>query len=95
MTSEQEWEARKILRSALQEWFYGIPSVALTRDQFSVVAQVFDVVKLGEAWRAGYIVDWNESLMVGDRPEDEECARLAHINFMWAWQFFSRGQPQE
>jgi D-glycero-D-manno-heptose 1,7-bisphosphate phosphatase len=22
--------------------------------------------------------------MVGDRPEDEECARLAGVDFMWA-----------
>lgn len=24
------------------------------------------------------------SLMVGDRPEDEECARIASVDFQWA-----------
>lgn len=34
-----------------------------------------------EAYREGYIVDWDNSLFVGDRPEDEECARRAGIPF--------------
>jgi D-glycero-D-manno-heptose 1,7-bisphosphate phosphatase len=31
--------------------------------------------------------DWNNSLFVGDRPEDEECAKAAGIPFMWAHDF--------
>ncbi len=34
-----------------------------------------------EAWGAGYVVDWDNSLFVGDRPEDEECAKRAGITF--------------
>lgn len=46
-----------------------------------------------EAYDKGYIVDWDKSLMVGDRPEDEECARNAGIAFQWAHEFFGREQP--
>lgn len=42
------------------------------------------------AFDAGYFVDWDNSLMVGDRPEDEECARRAGIAFRWADEFFGR-----
>jgi D-glycero-D-manno-heptose 1,7-bisphosphate phosphatase len=34
-----------------------------------------------EAWNAGFVVDWDKSLLVGDRPEDEECAKRAAIKF--------------
>jgi D-glycero-D-manno-heptose 1,7-bisphosphate phosphatase len=34
-----------------------------------------------DSWKNGYIVDWDNSLFVGDRPEDEECAKRAGINF--------------
>ncbi len=34
-----------------------------------------------EAWQNGYVVDWDKSLFVGDRPEDEECAKRAGIEF--------------
>ena len=30
-----------------------------------------------------------DTLMVGDRPEDEQAARNAGVNFMWADAFFS------
>lgn len=43
-----------------------------------------------DAWDAGIIVDWDKSLFVGDRPEDEECARNACIEFQWAKDFFGR-----
>lgn len=43
-----------------------------------------------EAFDAGYVVDWNRSLLVGDRPEDEECAQNARIPFQWAEAFFRR-----
>jgi len=32
----------------------------------------------------------NETLMVGDSPEDEQAARAAKIDFMWADEFFGR-----
>lgn len=44
-----------------------------------------------EAWEAGYIVDWDNSLMVGDRPEDQQLAQRAGIAFQWATDFFNRG----
>lgn len=31
------------------------------------------------------------SLMVGDRPEDEECARIAGVDFMWATEWRAGG----
>lgn len=34
-----------------------------------------------EAWGAGYMIDWDRSLFVGDRPEDEQCANNAGIPF--------------
>lgn len=34
-----------------------------------------------EAFQAKYIVDWDNSLFVGDRPEDEQCAKNAGIKF--------------
>jgi len=36
------------------------------------------------------IVDLNNSLMVGDRPEDQECAGRAEVDFQWAKDFFGR-----
>lgn len=30
------------------------------------------------------IVNPSECWMIGDRPEDEQCAAAANINFMWA-----------
>lgn len=46
-----------------------------------------------DAWEEDYIVNWDKSLFVGDRPEDEECARRAGIEFVWAWDFFGRPKP--
>lgn len=34
-----------------------------------------------EAYNEGFIVDWDKSLFVGDRPEDEQCAKNAGIEF--------------
>jgi D-glycero-D-manno-heptose 1,7-bisphosphate phosphatase len=48
-----------------------------------------------EAFNAGLIVDWDLSVFVGDRPEDEECAKRAGIDFEWAWDFFGRQRPAE
>ena len=46
-----------------------------------------------DAWENGIIVDWDKSLFVGDRPEDEECAKNAGIAFQWAHEFFGRPNP--
>lgn len=35
-----------------------------------------------EAFEAGYVIDWDNSIFVGDRPEDEECAKNAAIKFI-------------
>jgi len=43
-----------------------------------------------EMFEKGIIIDWQESIFVGDRPEDEECARNAGIQFAWADDFFGR-----
>lgn len=43
-----------------------------------------------EAWEKGYIVEWDNSLFVGDRPEDQKCAENAGIAFQWADSFFGR-----
>jgi len=42
---------------------------------------------------AGYVVEWDRSLFVGDRQEDRECALGAGIAFEWAWEFFGRPAP--
>lgn len=42
-----------------------------------------------EAFEMGYIIDWDNSLFVGDRPEDEQCAQNAGIAFQWAKHFHS------
>jgi D-glycero-D-manno-heptose 1,7-bisphosphate phosphatase len=34
-----------------------------------------------EAFNAGYVIDWDNSLFVGDRPEDEQCAKNAGVAF--------------
>ena len=34
-----------------------------------------------EAWNEGYVIDWDNSLFIGDRPEDEQCAKNAGIAF--------------
>jgi len=41
----------------------------------------------------GIYIDWPHSLFVGDRPEDQECARRGQVPFLWAWEFFSRDDP--
>lgn len=48
-----------------------------------------------DAYNAGYVVDWQNSTFVGDRPEDEECAKRAGIEFTWAWDFFGREKPKQ
>lgn len=41
-----------------------------------------------------FIPDWDNSLFVGDRPEDEECAKAAGIPFMWAHDFVKQDQEE-
>lgn len=43
-----------------------------------------------EALKKGIIIDWPNSIFVGDRPEDEECAQRAAIQFIHADVFFGR-----
>lgn len=42
-----------------------------------------------DAYNAGYVIDWNRSLFVGDRPEDEQCAKNAGIAFRSAESFLN------
>ncbi|MCL4296304.1 MAG: HAD-IIIA family hydrolase [Anaerolineae bacterium] len=44
-------------------------------------------------WEINYIADWDNSLFVGDRAEDEQCAKRAGVVFIHAHHFFSRPQP--
>lgn len=34
-----------------------------------------------EAYNNGFVIDWDNSLFIGDRPEDEQCAMNAGIKF--------------
>ena len=47
-----------------------------------------------ELWELGVIVDWGNSLMVGDREDDKGCADSADIAFRWAHDFFGRPEPR-
>jgi D-glycero-D-manno-heptose 1,7-bisphosphate phosphatase len=42
-----------------------------------------------EMFAKGVVIDWDNSIFVGDRQDDLECARLANIKFIWAAEFFS------
>lgn len=46
-----------------------------------------------EAFLKGWVIDWNQSMFVGDRLEDQKCAANAGIAFRWAWEFFGREVP--
>lgn len=48
-----------------------------------------------DAANNGYVIDWDHSLMVGDRAEDQHCANGAEIDFAWAWDFFEREPTDE
>lgn len=48
----------------------------------------------GESLERGWVIDWDNSIMVGDRPEDYECANRAGIQFQWAWDFFGLERPE-
>lgn len=43
-----------------------------------------------DAFNKGIVIDWDKSLMVGDREEDQILARNAGIKFQWADDFFQR-----
>lgn len=38
---------------------------------------------------------WDDSIVVGDKPEDKEMAERAGLHFEWAWGFFDRPHPNE
>ena len=42
-----------------------------------------------EAWDKGFVVDWDSSLFVGDRPEDEQCAKNAGVSFRYIDSFLN------
>lgn len=48
-----------------------------------------------EMLERGRLVNWEKSLLVGDRREDKECAEAAGIDFEWAWDFFDRDVPED
>lgn len=43
-----------------------------------------------EAFDNGFVIDWDNSIFVGDREEDRECASRAGIRFIHANEFFGR-----
>lgn len=49
-----------------------------------IIEQVVDLVRVYEKEESPEYYPPYMMLMVGDRPEDEECARLAGIQFQWA-----------
>lgn len=44
-----------------------------------------------KCFSAGVVIDWDNSLFVGDRPEDENCAKNAEIDFLYISAFIERG----
>lgn len=42
----------------------------------------------------GLIIDWPNSLVVGDRMEDYWLARNARVSFQWEFEFFKRPTPE-
>ena len=44
-----------------------------------------------DAFEAGYIIDWDNSLFVGDRKEDQACANNANVEFMYIDSFLRHG----
>lgn len=42
-----------------------------------------------ECWNAGYMIDWDKSVFVGDRPEDQQCAENAKIKFHFIDEFLN------
>jgi D-glycero-D-manno-heptose 1,7-bisphosphate phosphatase len=53
-----------------------------------VLAEVFASHELG------YMIDWPQSLMVGDRDEDQQMAEKAGVSFISADAFFNRAPEQ-
>ena len=48
-----------------------------------------------ELRQKGVYIDYDRSILVGDLPEDFECAMSAGIKFQWAWDFFpNRIKPE-
>lgn len=45
-----------------------------------------------DAFNEGVVIDWERSMFVGDRPEDEQCAKNAGIKFMHVDAFRAEGR---
>lgn len=43
-----------------------------------------------DAINLGYMINWKESIVIGDLEEDRLLAERANIMFKWAWEFFNR-----
>jgi D-glycero-D-manno-heptose 1,7-bisphosphate phosphatase len=48
-----------------------------------------------ELGKQGAIVDWNNSLMVGDRDDDLICAERAGVSFMWIEDFLKQDTNEQ
>ncbi len=46
-----------------------------------------------EAWHSGYVIDWDNSLFVGDREEDETCANRAGMRYKHIDAFLAEPTP--
>lgn len=43
----------------------------------------------------GEVIDWDKSIVVGDRWDDRDMAKAAEVAFVWAWSFFDRDMPED
>ena len=48
-----------------------------------------------QAKEKGIVIDWDKSIFVGDREEDQQCAESAGVKFISANEFFSREINEE
>jgi D-glycero-D-manno-heptose 1,7-bisphosphate phosphatase len=46
-----------------------------------------------QMWKEGVAVNWDKSIFVGDRPEDEKCAKNAAIHFCHIEEFMKLQHP--
>jgi len=58
---------------------------SLLRKPFTGMLALLEI----EAWNEGFVIDWDNSIFVGDSDVDEECAENAGIEFHWADSFFN------
>ena len=88
---------------------YETPEEILKRLQNELfeVLQRFNVrISIDPSWRKPepgmlqhaiqlFQVELEETLFVGDRPEDEQAAKNANVDFMWAYEFFGDDNAKE